>query len=136
VDIGIAYVRPLGSSNLHLAAADLQWAMLSGGPLSPAVSLRVTGTRSVGSVENYEFRQYGAEILVSKGFTVLTPYAGVGVARSQGTLSAIHGPTLDETITQGIAYAGVTLSLVGPKITVEVEKADVVQASLRVGIGL
>lgn len=135
VDIGIAYVRPIGST-LNLASADVQWAMLQGGPLSPAVSLRVTGTRTVGSLQNYEFRQYGAEILVSKGFTVLTPYVGVGLAHSQGTLSAIHGPTLHDTGTQGIAYAGVTLSLLVPKITIEVEKADVVQASLRVGIGL
>ena len=135
IDIGVAYGRPLGST-LNLASADVQWAMLQGGPLSPAVSFRVTGTGTVGSAGTYEFRQYGAEVLVSKGFTVLTPYAGVGVFRSRGTFNGIHSGTLHDTDSQGIAYAGVTLSLLVPKITVEIEKADVVQASLRVGIGL
>ncbi len=136
IDIGVAYSRPLGSSDLNLASADVQWAILQGGPLSPAVSLRATGTGTVGSVGTYEFRQYGAEILVSKGFTILTPYAGVGVFHSRGTLNAIHGPTLHDNDSQGIVYAGVSLSLLLPKITFEVEKADVVQASLRVGVGL
>jgi len=135
IDIGVAYGRPIGNV-LNLASADLQWAMLQGGPLSPAVSLRVTGTETVGGGDTYRFRQYGAEVLVSKGFTVLTPYAGVGVFRSRGTFNGIHSGTLHDTDSQGIAYAGVTLSLLVPKITVEVEKADVVQASLRVGIGL
>jgi len=90
----------------------------------------------VGSTGTYDFRQYGAEILVSKGFTILTPYAGVGVFRSRGTFNGIHSGTLHDTDTQGVAYAGVSLSLLLPKITLEVEKADVVQASLRVGIGL
>jgi len=136
IDIGVAYSRPLGSSNLNLASADVQWAILQGGPLSPAVSLRATGTGTVGSTGTYDFRQYGAEILVSKGFTILTPYAGVGVFRSRGTFNGIHSGTLHDTDTQGVAYAGVSLSLLLPKITLEVEKADVVQASLRVGIGL
>jgi hypothetical protein len=136
VDIGVAYGVPLGGSGLKLVSADVQWAMIHGGVLSPAVSLRVTGTGTAGSAGTYDFRQYGAEILVSKGFTVLTPYAGVGVVRSRGTLNAIHGPTLQETDNQGIVYAGLTLSLLIPKITVEVEKAQTVQASVRIGIGL
>jgi hypothetical protein len=136
VDVGVAYGQTLGGSGLRLASADVQWAMIHGGLLSPAVSLRLTGTGTVGNVGTYELRQYGAEILISKGFTILTPYAGVGVVRSRGTLNVIHSATRQETDNQGIAYAGVTLSLLVPKITVEVEKADVIQASIRVGIGL
>lgn len=136
VDLGVAYGQALGGSDLKLVSADVQWAMIHGGVLSPAVSLRVTGTGTTGSAGAYELRQYGAEILVSKGFTVLTPYAGAGVVSSRGRLNRIHGSTLQETDTQGIAYAGLTLSLLIPKITVEVEKAETVQASVRIGIGL
>jgi len=136
VDLGVAYGQALGSSGLKLLSADVQWAMIHGGVLSPAVSFRFTGTETVGSPGAYELRQVGAEVLVSKGFAMLTPYAGVGIVSSLGTFHGIHAGTLQETDTQGIAYAGVTLSLLVPKITVEVEKADVVQASVRVGIGL
>jgi hypothetical protein len=136
VDLGVAYGQALGGRDVKLVSADVQWAMIHGGVLSPAVSLRVTGTGNVGGASSYELRQYGAEILVSKGFAMLTPYAGVGVVSSRGTLNRIHGSTLQETDTQGIAYAGLTLSLLIPKITVEVEKAETVQASVRIGIGL
>jgi hypothetical protein len=136
VDLGVAYGAPLGGAGLKLASADVQWAMIHGGVLSPAVSLRFTGTTTVGGSGTYDLRQGGAEILVSKGFTVLTPYVGAGVVSSRGRLSRIHGSTLQETDTQGIAYAGITLSLLIPKITVEVEKAETVQASVRVGVGI
>jgi len=137
IDIGVAYGAPLGGgSGLKLASADVQWAMVHGGVLSPAVSLRFTGTTTVGGSGSYDLRQEGAEILVSKGFTVLTPYVGAGVVSSRGRLNRIHGSTLQETDTQGIAYAGLTLSLLIPKITVEIERAETVQASVRVGVGL
>ena len=35
----------------------------------------------------------------------------------------------------GVVYGGVTLNLLLPKITVEIEKAEVVQGAVRVGIG-
>jgi hypothetical protein len=133
VDLGVAYGQALGG-DVKLASADLQWAILHGGLLSPAVSVRFTGTETVSS-RAYDLRQYGAEVLVSKGFTVLTPYAGVGIVHSRGRLDGRH-QSLEETGNRGVAYAGLTLNLLLPKITVEVEKADVVQASVRVGIGL
>lgn len=135
IDLGVSYGQTFGGK-VKLASADLQWAILHGGILEPAVSLRFTGTGTVGGTGTYDLRQGGAEILVSKGFTVLTPYAGAGVVTSRGRLNRIHGSTLQETDTRGIAYAGVTLNLLLPKITVEVEKSEVVQASVRIGIGL
>lgn len=133
VDLGVSYGRALGG-DVNLASADVQWAIIKGGVLSPALSLRFTGTETV-SPGAYDLRQYGAEVLVSKGFTVLTPFAGAGVVRSRGKLDGTLR-SLEETETRGIAYAGVTLNLLLPKITVEVEKGEAVQASVRVGIGL
>jgi hypothetical protein len=132
-DIGVAYGQALGG-DVNLASADLQWAIIKGGVLSPALSLRFTGTETL-SPRAYDLRQVGAEVLFSKGFTVLTPFVGAGIVSSRGKLDGAH-QSLRETDTQGIAYAGVTLNLLLPKITVEVEKAEVVQASIRVGIGL
>lgn len=133
IDLGVAYGRAI-EGDLKFLSADVQYAILKGGVVKPALSLRVTGTRTLDS-DVYDLDQYGGELLLSKGFTLVTPYIGGGVVYSRGTLNRTIGPELEESDTQGIVYAGVTLNLLLPKITVEVEKADVVQGAIRVGFG-
>jgi hypothetical protein len=133
IDLGLAYGRTLGG-DVKLISAEIQYALIKGGLLSPALSIRVTGTRTTGSGA-YDLDQYGAELLLSKGFTVLTPYIGAGVVRSQGTLESSLGTSLEDTATRGVVYGGLTLNLLLPKITFEVEKADVIQGAVRVGFG-
>jgi hypothetical protein len=134
IDIGLSYGRAV-ETDIELISADVQWAILEGGPLSPALSLRVTGTRAMGS-EVYDLDQYGAELFLSKGFTVLTPYVGAGVVRSEGSLDSSLGRTFEDSETRAVFYGGITLNLLLPKITVEVEKAEVVQGAVRVAFGL
>ncbi|HKH49244.1 MAG TPA: hypothetical protein VKM72_31645 [Thermoanaerobaculia bacterium] len=134
INIGVSYGRAL-ETDIDLVSADLQWAILEGGLLAPALSLRLTGTRSMGS-DVYDLDQYGAELLFSKGFTVLTPYVGAGIVRSEGSLESSLGRTFEDSQTRGVVYGGITLNLLLPKITVEVEKADVVQGAVRVAFGL
>jgi hypothetical protein len=134
IDIGLSYGRAV-ETDIELISADVQWAILKGGALSPALSLRVTGTRSMGS-EVYDLDQYGAELLLSKGFTVLTPYVGAGVVRSEGSLDSSLGRTFEDSETRAVFYGGLTLNLLLPKITVEVEKAEVIQGAVRVAFGL
>jgi hypothetical protein len=134
INIGLSYGRAL-ETDIRLISGELQWAIIEGGTLSPALSLRLTGTRTQGS-EVYDLDQYGAEILLSKGFTVVTPYVGAGIVRSEGSLDSSLGRTFKDSRTRGVAYAGVTVSLLLPKITVEVEKAEVVQGAVRVAFGL
>lgn len=132
-DIGLAYGRAL-EGDVKLLSADLQYAILKGGLVKPALSVRLTGTRTL-DAEAYELDQYGAELLLSKGFTILTPYIGGGIVYSKGTLDRDLLGSLEEEETEGVIYAGVTLNLLLPKITVEVEKGDVLQGAVRVGFG-
>lgn len=132
-DIGLAYGRAL-EGDIKLLSADLQYAILKGGLVKPALSIRVTGTRTL-DAEAYELDQYGAEVLLSKGFTILTPYIGGGVVYSKGTLDRELLGSLEEEETQGVLYAGVTLNLLLPKITVELERGEVLQGAVRVGFG-
>jgi hypothetical protein len=132
-DIGLSYGKALGG-DVNLLSAEIQYAILKGGVLSPALSVRVTGTRSSGS-DVYDLDQYGAELLLSKGFTVLTPYIGAGVVWSKGTLDSTLGSSIEDTENRGILYGGVTLNLLLPKITFEIEKAEDLQGAVRVGIG-
>jgi len=133
VDLGVSYGQALGSG-VRLVSAEAEYALLGGGVLEPALGLRVTGTRTVSSGA-YDLHQFGAELLLSKGFAILTPYVGAGLTYSRGQLG--HGATLlTDNATRAVAYAGVRLNLLLPKIVVEVEKGEVVQGAVRVGFGL
>jgi hypothetical protein len=133
IDLGLAYGKTL-NGDVKLISAELQYAILHGGLLEPALSVRVTGTRTVDATA-YELNQYGADVLLSKGFTVLTPYIGAGFIRSKGRLGRGLLPSFEDTETQGVAFAGITLNLLLPKINFEVEKGEAVQAAVRVGFG-
>ena len=65
--------------------------------------------------EVYDLDQYGAELLLSKGFTVLTPYVGAGVVHSEGSLDSSLGRTFEDSETRGVIYGGVTLNLLAPQ---------------------
>ncbi|HSS50236.1 MAG TPA: hypothetical protein VLX28_14960 [Thermoanaerobaculia bacterium] len=133
VDVGLAYGKTL-NGDVKLISAELQYAILHGGLLEPALSVRVTGTRTVDATA-YELNQYGADVLLSKGFTVLTPYIGAGLIRSRGRLDRGLLGTFEDTETHGVAFAGVTLNLLLPKINFEVEKGEALQGAVRVGFG-
>jgi hypothetical protein len=133
IDLGASYAWAL-DGDVKLLSADLQWAIIDGGLLSPALSLRLTGTRSLDEGA-YQLEQYGGELLLSKGFTVLTPYVGAGMVYSDGTLERLDGSELSTEDTQAVFYGGVTLNLLLPKITVEVEKGEAVQAAVKVAFG-
>ncbi len=131
-DLGVSLSQAL-DGDVKLGSAELSYALLKGGTVAPAVGIRLTGTRTL-DAHAYALDQEGIEILVSKGFLLLTPYAGAGIVHSSGRLHGDLG-SLSATDTRGVAYAGLTLNLLLPKITVEVEKADVVQGSVRVAFG-
>lgn len=134
-DVGASFGKAY-DSDLELLSGELSWAILEGGLAVPAVGLRVTGQRA--SDDAYELRQLGAEVLISKGFAVLTPYAGAGWARSESTFerSALAGGDLAIETDHGFVYGGVILNLWVPKITFEVEQGETLQGAVRIAIGL
>ncbi len=134
VDLGVSLAEAIGT-DLRLATAEIQWAFLDGGAVSPAAALRITATRSQGG-DAFTLDQAGVEVLVSKGFPLLTPYIGGGVIASRARLDRLDGLSdLSETHTQPIAYAGVRLSLLIPKITAEIQRGETTQYALRVALG-
>jgi hypothetical protein len=132
-DIGASYGEALGG-DIKLISGELQYAIANGGLVSPALSVRVTGSRTI-NAKAYALDQYGAELLLSKGFVVVTPYIGAGIVTSKGTLDSPLGGSRSDTDTRAVLYAGLTLNLLIPKIHFEVEKGETVQAAVRVGIG-
>lgn len=133
-DLGASYGEAV-DGDVELISGELSWAILDGGAVSPALGLRVTGTRSTGG-SRYDLDLYGAELELSKGFAVVTPYVGGGFYYAEGSLDrGALGDPFETDETRGFVYAGVTLNLLLPKITVEVEQGEALQGAINLAIG-
>lgn len=133
-DLGLSYGRAL-EPDIELVSAELSWAILEGGAATPALGLRATGTRTLDG-EAYALDQYGLEVAISKGFAVLTPYAGAGFTWSESTFDESGGASFTTDSTRGFVFAGLILNLWVPKITFELEQADDLQGAVRLAFGL
>jgi len=78
VDIGAVYVdtSPLGT-NVKYLGGEVRYSFVSGNLAIPAVALRGTFT-SLSGVDKLDFSTKSLELTISKGFLMLTPYAGIG----------------------------------------------------------
>lgn len=137
VDLGVSLAKTV-DGEIDLASAELSWAILDGSLVSPALGLRLTGTRTL-DADHYELEQYGAELILSKGFPLITPYVGGGFVWSEGRFDRGESGPLQGTFTTDgtdtVLFAGATLNLALFRITAEVEKADDVQGALRLSVG-
>ncbi len=101
-DLGIT------GSPLSAIGGDIRWAVLPGSTLMPAVSVRLSMSKSTG-VDEITTRSTGYDVSVSKGFTLLTPYAGIG--RVESKVNAPGTSLTREKIGQTKYYAGVNANL-------------------------
>ena len=76
IDVGAIY-SSVPDTNISLLGGELRYAILGGNVAMPAVAIRATMTKMSG-VDQLSFTTKGVELSISKGFTLLTPYAGIG----------------------------------------------------------
>lgn len=115
IDVGLVY-SSVPTTNIKLIGGELRYAIISGNIAVPAVAVRGTYTKLSG-VDNLSFNTKGLELSVSKGLTLLTPYAGVGYiwTDSDPSISGLK----KETIRQGKFYIGANLNLALINLAVE-----------------
>lgn len=118
VDIG-AFLAGASQVDATLYGAELRYAVVDDGIATPAVGLRMSGSRATGTGA-LRLSTLSADIVVSKRFVLLTPYAGAGAVRVQ---SAAQGTALaEERFNKGRYFAGVNLNLVTANIAFEAER--------------
>jgi len=76
MDIGASYTS-VPATDISIIGGEIKWAVLEGGTVTPAVALRLSGTKLFGGSEVH-LETYSADLSISKGFFFLIPYAGVG----------------------------------------------------------
>jgi hypothetical protein len=145
IDVGAMY-SAIPNSNVQLFGAELAYALMDGGVALPAIGLRATYTKLLG-VSELDVQTAGVDATISKGFVILTPYAGIGALYTQGKakgkiltdpifIAVNGGKALEaEKLWSARYYGGVKLSpipLFG--ITGEVEYSGVMTYSLKAAI--
>lgn len=116
VDVGAMYSY-LPGSNIKLFGAEVGYALLEGSVATPALKLRGSYTKLTG-VNDLDLHTAGVDASISKGFLMLTPYAGVGTfytsSSATGGLQALSiqaGTPLDDVnIWQTRYFIGAKLS--------------------------
>ena len=92
IDIGLM-VGAVPGTNIRLYGGELRYALVSGGVAMPAIGIRGSYTKLTG-VDQLDFDTKGVDLSISKGFLMLTPYAGVGKVWAASTPKNIPPPGL------------------------------------------
>jgi hypothetical protein len=127
-DIGGHFSQGL-DTNVRHRGFELRYALLEGSATTPAIGLRASTTKLT-NVDNLDIDTKGLDVSISKGFVMLTPYAGVGVVRVNGKTEG-----LSETVNLNKVFVGVGLNLLTLNVNVEYDKTgDVPSYSAKLGL--
>lgn len=123
LDVGLMY-SSVPNSNVKMTGMELRYAIIEGGVAMPAVAVRGTYSKLSG-VDQLDLSTKGVELTVSKGFLMLTPYAGVGQnwVTSTPNTTGLGGITLqEESFTQSKYYVGLNVNLGLLNLAAEVDE--------------
>lgn len=118
LDLG-AFVGALSDVGGTVAGASLRWAVLDDGLATPALGLRLSGTKTL-DLGPLDVNTIAADLVVSKRLTIVTPYGGFGTVR---TTARASGTALsEERASQGRGFAGLNVNLGLLNLAFEAEK--------------
>jgi len=133
IDVGAMYAGA-PSTNIRVWGLELKYAILKGGVVAPAISVRTTFSK-MENVSDLDAYTYSGELLISKGFLFLTPYAGFTALRVNADEDSknVDLDDVHETIYRGVLGLQATpFPLV--KINLETSFGVVNQYGVSVGI--
>ena len=114
-----AFYANIPAINATLVGGELRYALIDGGTATPAVGIRGAFSNLNGS-NQLAFNTRSLDVSISKGFTILTPYAGVGQVWVNSTPN-VAGLS-NESFTQGKVFAGANLGLGLFSLALEADK--------------
>lgn len=131
IDVG-AFIANIQAINANLYGAEVRYALLDGGVATPAIGVRGAYTQLNGA-NQLAFSTRSLDISISKGFTVLTPYAGVGQVWVTSSPSA--GSLAGESFSQGKLFAGLNVNLGLLNLALETDRTGNTSSwSMKVGL--
>jgi hypothetical protein len=137
IDVGASYTA-INESGIGLFGAEIQWAILEGSVATPAIALRGHYSELFG-VDDFDLQTYGIDAVVSKGFAMITPYAGIGAVYTKGEytdslgIQSVALESYDFTTTR--FFGGARITFAPMWIIADVEWVEQPVYSLKFGIG-
>jgi len=119
IDIAAFYSRVPGT-NIKLTGIELRYAILEGGVASPAIAVRGATTKLSG-VNQLSLATKNLDVSISKGFAILTPYAGIGSVWVSSTPNGVVTLT-EEKFRHGKMFAGANINLGFSNFVIEYDK--------------
>jgi hypothetical protein len=133
VDLGFVYGISTNNTDYKLIGYEIKWAILRGSTLSPAVAIRGAYTKLSG-IDIFDISTKSLDLSISKGFSILTPYAGIGEVWITSTPNVPVPPLTEEDFTETKGFVGCKLSLGLINIVAEADFAAVNAYSLRLNL--
>jgi len=130
IDLG-AFLGGTSDLDASVFGMDARFALMEDTLTTPAIALRLSGTRTNGM--EVRVGTVAADLMVSKTFTAITPYAGVGFARIS---AKPHVTTLgDESFNKSRVFGGLNLNLAIANFAIEAEKmGDNTSYTAKIGV--
>jgi hypothetical protein len=137
IDLGASYAM-VPSSNIKVVAGEIQYAILDGSVALPALAVRGHYSTLLG-VDDLDLNTYGADAVVSKGFLMFTPYAGVGVLRSNGKytgdIQELKDNLKDQSATTPRVFGGVQVAMALLRLTLDADFSEIPVYTAKVSLG-
>ena len=135
--LSVGYAQ-ISSSGIKTYGGALDLPLIRGSVMTPELALRASYSAMTG-IDAFRLKTYGVEAFLSKGFGPVTPFAAIGKMRSdaRGRVDDAAVPSFTLTDSADITRytAGVRISLLLPKLVVEVTKAQVRSYAAKLSIG-
>ena len=134
IDLGVVYSK-VPSTDISYAGGEIRYSFISGNVAIPAIAVRGTYTTLLG-VDEVDLTTKGVELTVSKGFLMLTPYAGIGnIWTSSSIDTGVTGVgSLSSDVSMTKWFVGLNLNLGLMNFVYETDKTGDSQShSIKVG---
>jgi hypothetical protein len=126
------FYSKIPTTNISLYGAELRYAIIDGGVTTPAVAIRGAYTKLNG-VSVLALDTKSLDLSISKGFAMLTPYAGVGKVWTNSTPIPGFG-LVEDSFSQNKLFAGANLNLGFTNLAMEWDKTGAARSlSLKLG---
>lgn len=133
IDFGFVY-SSVPDSDIKLTGGEIKWAVLKGSTISPAIAIRGAYTKLDG-VDVLDLSTMSLDLSISKGFLMLTPYAGIGQVWIKSEEKDPDLTLNKEDISETKGYVGLKLSLLPVlNVVAEADFAKVNMYTLRLNL--
>ncbi len=134
IDVAVSYVS-VPTTNISVLGGEIRKSLISGGMLSPSVGVTVHGSKLSG-VDDLDVTTYGVGLGVSKGFVLVTPYAGIDQVfyKMSENVAAITLAEASDSFTR--YHVGAKFSLGLLKLTGQADFGAATTYSMKLSVGL